>query len=1554
MQELFQLFGVLGIKTDEAFKQIDEVENRVKELARKWASELTGEVNIQDNASDSLQNISDSAEQTAKRLQQLENILKEIDKQLDSALKGSVDVDSTSLQQTRQEIQQLMQEIENARRSLNESINIDSNVDSNVNVTSNVQELRNHIAELQRQLESLQQEIAKALDAEFNPTDNTITEFQNLNNHVKQLLDSLKMVERELERINQLIQQLDGSQIDITQNVNNNGNVGQTSPATGANNTVPPQPGQSNASTLPRALLDAINALSREIDQLRQEIARMNGNANNNTTSRTLFGGVPGGAGTGQPAPGTGQAGAGTTHHTFTPLPVTNRFGYDANRVLNMQRQMDLQMMRLAQMLDPKNVLGRVAERLEVGGHAFTHLPQAKNHMMAQAAFGAAMSGISSARMELTRLGFGRTKQEIKALEAQLYNLGNYQLDHLRDQIKLTEKALKEMKSAANADEFAEEIKLAEEKLKEYQRLLKENNPFEHLARVNGYEAHKIFGKDVMVKPFKDSLERMGAMLQGFANRDLAMLANKTYDTIDKAAKAIIGPQTTKMEERMKITQLQTRYQMLGQMINTFVTPAVLGLAAAFALVGKNAEEGWTKFQAQTLTTDKDMKDFKELITDTAVQTGATHEEVGLLFSVLHNQMGRTKANIKESATLGLYFKKVWGVDAVQAISTIDKITQELGVSQKQASDILALALKEYQGDLNAATKDVLAHGDAWKKATKEGTEGAKAYERMVHGIDNGAINAFARAFRQIGAAMLELWKQLEPTLEAVADKIYKAAKAMTEFFREHPHVAKFLAHVMLLGGAFTVLLGVLAPVAGFMIMYRNLFQGLAQTIAAFSKGGTAVLNPVVRMLFDMMTMTRNAVLGLPRVIAGIIPGVLTMLRALPGALMSAAVQFVKLNPLLSIFMALWWVIYKNWERFEPVMKSIWDSLKRIGNAIIEAFAGPGKSGMEGFQIIMDKIAKFLGDVLLPLFKLLAEVLEVVAVVMENGGGKFVAAGAAMLLFGNILGGVLPKLGRFGSAIKSVIGIFGKIGPFITGLGPKILKVLGLIRKIGPALRLAGTAMMGPWGIAIAALVTGAVLIYKNWDKIVAFFKKVDLKKIGKSIGEGLIQGLKLALAWSPVGLIWRFIVKPIMKALGINSPSKLFMQFGKWLIEGLIIGIKSGFQLLAGIFAPLGSLFRNAFNSIISVARSTGASIRNAVVSVWNGIRTFLSNTWSSIRNGASTFLNSIRNAISRAWSAVRQNTTAVFNSIRNFLRNAWNSIRQTVVSIANSIRSSLVNIWNGIRSRISSIASGLRSFLINAWNRIRSSIVSAANSIRNAVVNAWNRIRSATSSAVSYMRNAVSNAFNRIVSAARRFGSTLRSVLNNAWSSLKSMGKKAYSWGRNIVEGLVNGIRSIAGRVVRAARSVANSIKRAITGALGINSPSRVTMGYGVNVGEGFAIGMDKTVGMVAKAANALTSVIQPPEIVEPSVALSGNLGTAMSSLNAVNSGIARVAPTSSQTINNNTTNNNDRGVVIQNATFELKVEKLHSAEDVVKLRKVIQNVVSDDLFGMAVRNV
>lgn len=77
-------------------------------------------------------------------------------------------------------------------------------------------------------------------------------------------------------------------------------------------------------------------------------------------------------------------------------------------------------------------------------------------------------------------------------------------------------------------------------------------------------------------------------------------------------------------------------------------------------------------------------------------------------------------------------------------------------------------------------------------------------------------------------------------------------------------------------------------------------------------------------------------------------------------------------------------------------------------------------------------------------------------------------------------GPMLMGFGKISSGIGTVISNFGKIAGLITGL-------TGTTGFSGLA-----TILTGPVGVAIAAVVAGAALIYSNWDRIQPIIKKSD------------------------------------------------------------------------------------------------------------------------------------------------------------------------------------------------------------------------------------------------------------------------------------------------------------------------------------------------------------------------------------------------------------------------------------------------------------------------------
>lgn len=120
-----------------------------------------------------------------------------------------------------------------------------------------------------------------------------------------------------------------------------------------------------------------------------------------------------------------------------------------------------------------------------------------------------------------------------------------------------------------------------------------------------------------------------------------------------------------------------------------------------------------------------------------------------------------------------------------------------------------------------------------------------------------------------------------------------------------------------------------------------------------------------------------------------------------------------------------------------------------------------------------------------------------------------------------------------------VSGIFGKMSP-----------LLGKVGKLLPTIARGFLGFTNPVGIAVNVI---SFLIDK-FD----LFKKIDLKKIGKWIIDGFLKGLKSA--WNNVVSWIKNKAKEVgdwfKKILGIRSPSRVFMKFGQYTMEGYKIGL--------------------------------------------------------------------------------------------------------------------------------------------------------------------------------------------------------------------------------------------------------------------------------------------------------------------------------------------------------------------------------------------------------------
>lgn len=143
-------------------------------------------------------------------------------------------------------------------------------------------------------------------------------------------------------------------------------------------------------------------------------------------------------------------------------------------------------------------------------------------------------------------------------------------------------------------------------------------------------------------------------------------------------------------------------------------------------------------------------------------------------------------------------------------------------------------------------------------------------------------------------------------------------------------------------------------------------------------------------------------------------------------------------------------------------------------------------------------------------------------------------------------------------------------------------KLLAGLRLSGQAILWLGRALlMNPIGLAITGIALAGYLIYRNWSVIGPFFKGLWAEiKAGFSGG---IAGITATLVnFSPLGLFYRAFAG-VMNYFGFELPGK-FTEFGGMLISGLVGGITSALGSARDAVVGLGSSVSGWFKSALGI----------------------------------------------------------------------------------------------------------------------------------------------------------------------------------------------------------------------------------------------------------------------------------------------------------------------------------------------------------------------------------
>ncbi|MFZ1361463.1 MAG: hypothetical protein WAS05_00815 [Candidatus Nanopelagicales bacterium] len=170
-------------------------------------------------------------------------------------------------------------------------------------------------------------------------------------------------------------------------------------------------------------------------------------------------------------------------------------------------------------------------------------------------------------------------------------------------------------------------------------------------------------------------------------------------------------------------------------------------------------------------------------------------------------------------------------------------------------------------------------------------------------------------------------------------------------------------------------------------------------------------------------------------------------------------------------------------------------------------------------------------------------------------------------------------------------------------------------------------------------------------------------------------------------------------------------------------------------------------------------------------------------------------RNAVIAVWNAIKTAIGGVVSWFQNtvvpIFRVAFAAIKFIVTTVFNAVKTVIMAVWNGIKSYFTTLFAVYRAIFTTAWNAIKTVVTTAINRIKTTV---------------STVMNAIKTVINTGITA-----------WNKVWSTVKTGIDKVIGWFRDIGSRVSKGLGDVASTILSPFKSAFNKIADAWNGTVG-----------------------------------------------------------------------------------------------------------------------------------------
>jgi phage-related protein len=382
--------------------------------------------------------------------------------------------------------------------------------------------------------------------------------------------------------------------------------------------------------------------------------------------------------------------------------------------------------------------------------------------------------------------------------------------------------------------------------------------------------------------------------------------------------------------------------------------------------------------------------------------------------------------------------------------------------------------------------------------------------------------------------------------------------------------------------------------------------------------------------------------------------------------------------------------------------------------------------------------------------------------------GGLLAASASTKLALGLVGAAVSTFAFALGPVTSIVGVAATaaFGALATALGITTaqLKVMAI------------AALTNPITLTIAAIATGAALLYANWDKVSGWWNS-------------LWSGLK-----STVSSAWTSI-----KASVSETSTSIKQSISKtWTDVSTSVGSAWG-SIKQGA--------ASAWTSIVPVVSTGLNAFRQAHVLAFEAVKGLVGSLWSGAASLTKAGLSVISGVAAAGWSVVKQGAELAGNGIKAVVTAWWGAIQTTFSGAWTTLKTIVSTGWEGIKAIFKAATQALQADFTGAWVAIKNGVSSFVSDVIAVLRKTVSDFIGIGKDMLSGLARGIADGANAAINKAKAVGADIYNSVKGFFK-IQSPSRLMAGLGVEVSAGLAVGIQSAGGQAVEAAASVSVSI--------------------------------------------------------------------------------------------------------------------------------------------------